>query len=543
MIEFCKKHFQSGREKRVKLGRFGFRKGTALAYMLVVMFIVSIILVSMLRYISSQLIFSGNRAEKEKAFQVAESGIYFYRWYLAHQVSGKTVQQIKDFWTSGNPYGVNIPGNPNYPYEVEFSDPEEGPIGRYKIEVDPPEINSTIVIVKVTGWTYREPGVQRIVQARFRRPSWSENVVLANDNMRFGPGTEIFGKIHSNKGIRFDGVAHNIVSSSLDQYDDPDHSGNNEFGVHTHVNPPPGSGINDIFRTAEAPPSTVSSRPDVFEIGRQFPKTAVDFNGLLTDLNYMKTESKIAGRGKYFNNDGAGRKIILKTDGTYDVCTVNTFSSSSKNISLYDGIVSGASGGYSGNNGNACTTSGCCAYAACGWISSSNHSRGKCVSLANENIPDEGVIFVEDNVWVEGTIDDRHVSIVAANLTGSGSSADMYIGLNNLLYTNFDGKDIIGLIAQNNVSVVRDSQDTLTIDAAIIAKDGRVGRNYYSSSYNKNKITVNGSMATNLRYGFAYTDGTGYEDRILNFDNNLLYYPPPYFPTGTEYSIDLWDEL
>jgi hypothetical protein len=29
----------------------------------------------------------------------------------------------------------------------------------------------------------------------------------------------------------------------------------------------------------------------------------------------------------------------------------------------------------------------------------------------------------------------------------------------------------------------------------------------------------------------------------LNFDNNLLYYPPPYFPTGTEYSIDLWDEL
>jgi hypothetical protein len=50
-------------------------------------------------------------------------------------------------------------------------------------------------------------------------------------------------------------------------------------------------------------------------------------------------------------------------------------------------------------------------------------------------------------------------------------------------------------------------------------------------------------MATNLRYGLAYSDGTGYTNRILIFDNNLLYWPPPYFPTGTEYSIDLWEEL
>jgi hypothetical protein len=77
-----------------------------------------------------------------------------------------------------------------------------------------------------------------------------------------------------------------------------------------------------------------------------------------------------------------------------------------------------------------------------------------------------------------------------------------------------------------------------------MAQLGRVGRDYYSShSYDKDTITINGSMATNLRYGFAYTDGTGYDNRILNFDNNLLYYPPPYFPTGTEYAIDLWDEL
>jgi hypothetical protein len=134
------------------------------------------------------------------------------------------------------------------------------------------------------------------------------------------------------------------------------------------------------------------------------------------------------------------------------------------------------------------------------------------------------------------------VTIAAADLIG-GPVASAYIGINNILYTNTDGKDIIGIVAQKNISVVRDSQNMLTVDAALLAQSGRVGRDWYPSSYDKNTITVNGSIATNQRYGFAWSDGTGYDTRNLNFDNNLLYYPPPYFPTGTEYYIDLWEEL
>lgn len=490
------------------------RKGSALAYGLIIMAVVSIILVSLLQYITSQIRFGFERGDSEEAFQIAEAGIYWYRWYLAHEVSGKTVQQIQDFWKNGNPYGVNSP------YEAEFSDPEGGPIGKYRIEVRPPDSNSTIVIVKSTGWTYKDPNATKVVQARFRRPSWSEYAVLANDVMRFGPGTQIYGKVQSNYGIRFDGVAHNIISSSVDQYDDPDHSGGNEFGVHTHVNPPPQTGVNDTYRSAEAPPNTPQQRTDVFQAGRQFPVPTVDFNGVISDLNYMKTASQTSGQGIYFNDDGSGRRIILKTDGTFDMCTVNSFNSGSYTIASYVGKRS---------NGNACTVSSCT-------------GSGTCVSLQNYPIPNNGVIFVENNVWVEGAINNDKVAIVAANLIG-GPKADMFVGYNNLTYTNFDGKDIIGLIAQRNISVIQDSQNFLTIDAALLAQSGRVGQNWYGSNYHKDTITVNGSIATNLRYGFAYTDGSGYTNRILNFDNNLLYYPPPYFPTGTEYSIDLWDEL
>ena len=253
----------------------------------------------------------------------------------------------------------------------------------------------------------------------------------------------------------------------------------------------------------------------------------------------MKAEAQ-GGNGKYFDNTGSGRKIMLKTNGSYDVCTVNSYDAASKSITDYRGVIAGATKNHGSANGSACVTTACCAASTCANLSGSGN--GKCVSLNNYSIVTNGVIFVENNVWLEGTISDKKITVVAANLIG-GPQADAYIGVNNILYTNFDGKDIVGLIGQNNVSVVRDSQNILTIDAALLAQSGRVGRDYYSSSYNKNTITVNGSLATKLRYGFAYTDGTGYVNRILNFDNNLLYYPPPFFPTGTEYYIDLWDEL
>jgi hypothetical protein len=58
------------------------------------------------------------------------------------------------------------------------------------------------------------------------------------------------------------------------------------------------------------------------------------------------------------------------------------------------------------------------------------------------------------------------------------------------------------------------------------------------------EITLYGMIATNLRYGFAYTDGTGYADRIIIYDSNLLYSPPPSFPlTSDKYTTISWEEI
>jgi hypothetical protein len=237
----------------------------------------------------------------------------------------------------------------------------------------------------------------------------------------------------------------------------------------------------------------------------------VSFNGVLMDLDNMENEA-----GQIFggSTDNYARRIILKTDGTFNVCRVRSYDSGSLAIAT--------SSGYRNNNnsGNCDSCSGSC--------------------LATYPIPDDGIIFVKNNVWVEGTVNDRRVTIVASN--ASSSLSNIYLGINNLRYTNNDGRDVIGLVAKNNIQITRDCQTNLEINGALLAQSGKVSREEYDSAYNKSSLTINGALASFLQPYFNH--GTkGFATRTYNFDNNLLYNPPPYFPAGTEYSIDLWDEL
>ena len=55
-------------------------------------------------------------------------------------------------------------------------------------------------------------------------------------------------------------------------------------------------------------------------------------------------------------------------------------------------------------------------------------------------------------------------------------------------------------------------------------------------------ITSYGMIATNQRYGFAYTDGNGYQTRNLIYNASLLYGPPPSFPlTSDQYVTLSWE--
>lgn len=437
---------------------------------------------------------------REKAIQLAESGIDYYRWHLAHNHT--------DYEDGTGSVG---------PYIHQVFDKDDNVTGQFSLSITPPITGSTKVLIESTG-TPAGSAISRKIRVEMAIPSLAKYAVASNDVTRFGEGTEIFGPVHSNQGIRFDGLAHNIITSALSSYDDPDHTGGSEFAVHTHVNAPPGSGTNDTFRPAEALPNVVPNRPDIFAAGRQFPVPAVDFTGLTNNLANIKSSAQAAGR--YFAASGSqGYQIILKTNDTFDIYRVTSQTNPPHN----------------------CTNTA----GQAGWNTWSVSARQ---FIGNYTIPANGLVFIEDNVWVGGTINGARVTIAAGRFPDNPSTRPQLTVNNNLSYTNYNGTDVIALISQGNVNVGMVSDINLRIDAALVSQNGRVGRYYYEddcSPYNvRNLLTLYGMIATNIRYGFAYTDDTGYQTRNIIYDANLLYGPPPSFPlTSDQYEILSWKEI
>ena len=437
----------------------------------------------------------------EQAFQMAEAGLEYYRWHLAH---------APEDYTDGT-------GNPG-PYVKNFYDRNGVLLGTFTLTITPPPLGSTLVTIQSKGIPSADPTVERTIVSRLAIPSFANFAAVTDAANRFGAGTEVFGPIHSNDGIRFDGLAHNIVTSFLSNYNDADHTGNNEFGVHTHVNAPPSSGINNTFRPLEAPPNSVQARTDVFITGRSFPAPEVQFSDITSDLEQIYDDATASGL--YFGDSGdEGYKIVLKTNDTLDLYRVNSLQ----------------------NVPGGCSSSG-----QSGWGSWTTNST---TLLGNYPFPANGLIFLDDHTWVEGTIDTARITIVAAHIPDDSVNARKSLIVNNdVLYTNYDGTDAIALIGQNNVNVGLYSDTNLRIDAALVAQNGRAGRYLYESDcspyHTRSTLTLYGTMISALRYGFAYVDGTGYATRNLIYDSFLLYSPPPSFPKTEDFhEVISWKEI
>lgn len=481
------------------------RRGQILVMMIVLIGVSLILVVGLLGWASYSQRMSQRVVFHEQDFHIAEAGIEYYRWHLAH---AREDYQDGQSWCCALP-----PCSVCGPYAHDYYDKDNNKIGQFTLNITPPPVGSTLVTIRSIGKVIQNQLMDRTVEASLAIPSFARYAVVANDTvngMRFGSGTEVYGPIHNNGGIRFDGRAHNLITSAKDQYDDPDSddcNNNISFGVHTCVNPHDPS-----------PPAPVPPRTDVFMAGRQFPVPAVDFVGISSDLAQIKADAQ--ANGLYFALSGAlGYHIVFKTNDTFDLYKVTSLKSPP----------------------NRCTNS----QNQDGWGTWSIQNE---TLLQNYAFPANGLVFIEDNLWVSGQINSARLTVASGRFP-QNPATDTSITVNNdLRYTNYDGSDVLGLITQKNFNVGLYSEDDLQIDGAIIAQNGRAGRYYYGSrcgsEYIRQKLTLNGMIGTSQRYGFAYTDGTGYQTRILNYDANLLYSPPPSYPlTSDQYTIVLWKEI
>jgi len=433
----------------------------------------------------ASLVISQYRLAKQKtswyaALNIAEAGLNYYRWHLAH-----ATEDYQDGTGEGGPY------------IHDYTDPRSGIIGQFSLEITPPNKCSHTVTIKSTGWTKEFPNTKRVVQAKYGLASLASFAFITNSDVWFGPEEVLHGPVHSNGGIRQDGYNDSLMTSAKETYTCQTHHGC-------------------------SPPQT---KPGIWGTGGdsslwQFPVSNIDFDMLTVDLANLKSMAQDSG--VYLPQQGLGYRVNFKSDGTVDVYRVTKL----KNPVWYWGM-----------DGK--------------W-----HHQSWDIDRqdfqANYPLPSEcAIIFVEDNVWVDGVVNGQ-ITLIAAKLPEVPSNRRNIIINGNLTYLEKNGQHTLGLIAQQDILIpLYAAPDNLEIDAVMLAQNGSTYRPYYYYPwpyYIKDTIVTYGTIITNQVWTWTWVDGngtciSGYCNTNTIYDQHLNYNPPPGFPTVGDYKFLQWEEI
>lgn len=461
----------------------GVNKGFITTYVLVFGAAFLILLAGLLGFILLQLRQSNQKVAWNESLYVAEAGINYYQWCLNNGVED------------------------NCSVEKEVLDSVGNVMGTFSLLIDEGISCGEVITrtIESSGHSYKFPDVKRKVRVVYGRESVAKYAYLLNDDVWIGADHEIRGLYQSNGGIRMDGENQSIVASAKTEW-----ICTSSFGC----NPPqvkPG-----VFT------STSNGNPDLFS----FPVPSFDFDGITIDLAKIKSLVWPFPRQYYWppvtdiNSQGKGYHLILKDNGTFEVW-----------------IITGLQGTWachipcdSGDD-----------YYYDYFTITSEYRFGEPISID----PECSLIFVEDNLWLEGEVKGM-VTVAAANLISPSQEVDVVLP-NSINYTTLDGSGGLAVVAERNILVGPQSPSQIELRGVFIAQKGYFGRNYYQNNI-RDKLEIRGSIISNGRVGTQWISGgqivSGYRNRESYFDANLVYQPPYFVPYITpDFKIIDWEEI
>lgn len=411
---------------------------------------------------------------RERSFHIAEAGINYYRWHLAHAPNDYTD-------------GTGEPG----PYVHPFTDKDGTVVGYYSLEIIAPPGGTSLVTVVSTGWTLERPDITRTLQVRLGYPGLTDYAFVDNGNMRFSQTTEVHGKVHANGGIEFNGMTDAPIESARETYES--------------------SGTKDGVWGAGGPTEFWN-----------FPVPEIDFGSVTADLAALQTMAEDSGLHLTDSGDD-GYYLEFQSDGTVDVYRVNT-------VNCYYGS------GY---------------FSWFWWVGDVHcYDAGNRSFLNTYDVSAVPVIFVEDTVWVSGTVN-GYVTLAAAEFPETPNNYKNIIIQDNLEYAVTASDDAIGLIAQGDIIVPLNVPNDMVIHAAALSQYQAITRPYYrttNAAAVRNSLLFFGSQISYEGGGWKYINGSGtvvngFVNTNHTYDGNLLYYPPPGFPVGDTYELISWEEI
>lgn len=430
---------------------------------------------------------------KQKAQNLAEAGLEYYRWHLAHFPT-----DLKD--------GTNAAG----PYVHTVNDPEGGTLGTFSLSINGSVMCNTVTGVEITskGVSANDPAYSRTLLAKYTKPSVAEFSTIVNSNVWAGSDRVITGPYHSNGGVRMDGVHNATVSSGVASW-----LCTSSFGCS------PSSNKNGVFGAGG--PSSLWS----------FPAAPIDFDGITVDLTKIKGYA--TSSGVYIAPSGGyGWRVTFLADGTASIRKV-VGTTQVWSYSLEDG-----------------------------WAQERtvmSNVQAQTIYTIPASCP---IVYVEDNVWVDGVVSGK-VVLAAANLITAGQDRSVILN-DDLTYAN--SASGITVIGEKDVLIGLQTPDVMDINGIFIAQKGHFGRNHYctaecDSSHSGNEglpnsldqyvtrstLNTNGTVVSNGRVGTKWTSGnvfvSGYNQRNDTYDRTLAQNPPPFTPTTSDdFKFVLWQD-
>ncbi|QQS20065.1 hypothetical protein IPL85_01240 [Candidatus Saccharibacteria bacterium] len=501
-------------------------------------FIIAIGLIStaVLTVIMTNFSTVGNHIKSQQSFNVAEAGVNYYLWHLAHSPT-----DYKD--------GQATPATPDPqlgygPYAHSYIDSNATDQGTFTLWIKPQGAGSTIVNVRSIGMA-KGSNIKRTVEAQIGATSFASYALLADVEFWFGDTEAANGPVFSNQGVHMDGPNSDTVGSARSTYVPlPQYGGD-------------GSSKSGVWCSLGVLNPNCATRD---KSNWLYPQPSIDFNQISTSLCTMKktafasdpatvalaslgnacsqvpatrTPAYIPRNGSTFSKT-KGYLVELNTNNTYNLSRV---SAENDRLTPYTSALT------------------------------------RTAVASNIAVPTSGVIFVEDNVWVRTnpTFHGR-VTIAAGQLASSSNSPDINIA-DDVLYSVKNGEDAIGLVAEDDIIVApyappASGSFTFEINAATLSQLGSVTwPDRYKADSSRctrgwvganQKFVYYGSVATRQYWTWNYLRGacgdavydssinryvSGVRITETNYDYNLLYAPPPSYPITGGYTILSWREV
>lgn len=462
--------------------------GYLLILVLVFGSIFGVILSSFISYIVTQNQLVNFRYEQQRATEIAEAGLNYYRWHLAHFPADVTD-------------GTGLPG----PYVHVYKDPLGTDIGEFSLEVSSSTYCGAIAAIDIasTGFTYDNPSAKSTVRARYVRPSVAEYSFITNSGVWYGEDETVVGPVHSNQGIRME-AAHNATIGS----------GQSSWTCDSSYGCSPTRVVNGVYTTSGL------ATPGLFN----FPVSPIDFAGISLDLSDIKNKAINKG-GIYYGPSGAyGYSVTFYGDGTVNVRRVtNTYDYQS---------YSSAQGWHYGER-NA--------------ITASTNLATKTINPSCPVLFFEDKVWVKGDVRQKVTLAAANLSLGAeTNVVLSGNLSYIPGSDAGLLVLAEDDIDL-GLDVPNDMTI-----SGIFIAQNGRYGRNFYHTSYFSSTYDpyviRNSLNTLGTVVSNQRSVTTWLSGggtvtSGFRNNISSYDRNQVDDPPPLTPeTNDVYIFKKWQQ-